>query len=393
MNQQNGEQFDCDPFPSSANYTLKKELGRGGMGIAFLAERETQGVADQVVLKTVVDISEEFIKKLKQEANVASRLHHKNIVKTYGLETVPVRSIPASILKQLSGLEEQMEASRKTIITRSMEDLQKRTKNIIGDQVGPDHPENDDEERQDIFAICMEYVEGTDLKELFMELQNRNLLMPVPLVGFVVDRLCRALAYAHNHIVHRDISPGNVLIDQHGVCKLTDFGVAVESGEPMHILVGKLGYMAPEQLDMEPVDPRADLFSVGVLGYQYLTGVPLFHTSGDQPPKERIETVRKRHESSIEPPHKVREDVPKVLSKIIMKMIETDPDDRFQDAETVGTLLEQKYLYKEGFGPTTNSLKAYLDIFHSGFEEYNQKQLRQLRFLKEDGKIRLRRKK
>lgn len=242
-----------------------------------------------------------------------------------------------------------------------------------------------------MYMICMDYVDGLDLGELHDKHIRNDLLLPVPLAAFIVSRICRALGYAHESIIHRDISPENILINTHGVCKLTDFGVAVETDEPVQLLAGKIRYMAPEQVREKNVDDRADIFSLGVVAYEILTGISLFGSHEGDQLTERLENVQQLHRTPPPPPHKVRPDIPETLSGIVMDMLAFDPADRYQEIAEAGNKLEQDYLYAEGFGPTNNSLKAYIRIFRSGYEQYNESQLKQLRFLEEDGKIKLRR--
>ncbi len=356
-------------FPSSVHYVLKRELGRGGMGIVFLAERNACGVKDQVVLKTVISISEEYLKRLKKEANIATALRHENIVKTYGLESIQLRKLPPSFRDQIGGLE--------SGVRQTLRNVRRRKLNKFLDRNHEKEAKNEGE----IFLICMDYVDGMDLEELHRYHVNRDLLLPVPLVGFIVSRICRALGYAHEHIIHRDVSPGNILINRHGVCKLTDFGVAVEADEPVNIIVGKAEYMSPEQLRKEQVDERSDLFSLGVVAYELLTGIRLFEVPGDMEVPERVDYVRQLHQRSFPPPNRIRPEIPEVFSNLVHRMISNNRDDRPKDAMKTGDILEQEYLYAEGFGPTNNSLASYIDIFESGFETSSDYQINQLKFL------------
>ncbi len=363
-------------FPSSVRYTLKHELGRGGMGIVFLAERNACGVMDQVVLKTVVSISEQYLKHLKKEANIATALRHENIVKTYGLESIPVNKLPSGFKNEIEGLESGVRETIRDVRRRRLNKfLDKHKTEQEGSSTG------DDPVEEEIFLICMDYIDGMDLEELHTFHLQRNLLLPVPLVGFIISRMCRALGYAHDRIIHRDVSPGNILINRHGVCKLTDFGVAVETDEPVNLIVGKAEYMSPEQLRKEQVDERSDLFSLGVVAYELLTGVRLFEVPNDMDTPEKVEYVRQLHSHSFPAPHEVRPEIPQVLSDLVRRMISREPGDRPRDAVMAGDALEQEYLYAEGFGPTNNSLAAYIDLFESGFENCSEYQYNQLQFL------------
>jgi len=368
-------------FPSSVEYTLLKELGRGGMGIVFLGERNACGVEDEVVLKTVLSISQEYIDELKNEANIATGLRHENIVKTYGLECISSNKLPGSLQNTLKDREEGASETIRRMRNHRLEKYKKQA-----DQMRHRSRRRSRSEQRDVFLICMDYVEGMDLGELHKQHLRRNLLIPVPLAAFIISRMCRALAYAHPRIIHRDISPGNILMNRQGVCKLTDFGVAVESDQPVELIVGKFRYMAPEQLRQSSVDGRSDLYSLGLVAYQLLTGIPYYQPPSGFDMTEKLEYVRSLHDEPPPAPNEVRPDVPDLLSKIVTRMIREDPSERFDDASTAGDALEQKYLYAEGFGPTNNSLRAYIDIFESGFKNYSKKQLSQLRFMKRDEK-------
>jgi len=203
--------------------------------------------------------------------------------------------------------------------------------------------------------------------------------MPVPLAAYIVSRIARSLAYAHQTIIHRDISPENLLLNLQGVAKLSDFGVAVDHKEEG--MIGKVSYMSPEQIGGEVVDLRTDIYSLGLVLYLLLTGVPLQKVPMRMSSEARIEYARKLLERPLPPPSKVRTDVPEPISEICMKMLARDRDKRYGRAESAARDLEQKYLYAKGFGPTNNSLQAYLEIFDAGFKEIQPEQLQQLPFL------------
>ena len=161
--------------------------------------------------------------------------------------------------------------------------------------------------------------------------------------------------------------------------KLSDFGVAVDHKEEG--LTGKLSYMSPEQVSGEAVDARTDVYSLGLVLYLLLTGIPIQKVPQKLSPKDRVEYVRRLLGKPFLAPNRVRTDVPEPISDICMKMLAPDREKRFARAETVARDLEQKYLYAKGFGPTNNSLQAYLEIFDAQFKEIAPEQLQQLPFL------------
>jgi serine/threonine protein kinase len=139
--------------------------------------------------------------------------------------------------------------------------------------------------------------------------------------------------------------------------------------------------MSPEQLAGKPVDARTDLYSLGLVLYLLLTGVPLQKAPARLPQAERLEFVKRLVERPFLAPARVRTDVPEALSEICMTLLERNPASRYRGAEEVARDLEQRYLYAKGFGPTNNSMQAYLEIFDAQFKEVSAPQLQQLPFL------------
>jgi len=359
-------------FTSSSTYTIVGEIGRGGMGIVLLAEKNSEGVADLVALKTIRTKSADQETRLKQEANIATGLRHENIVKTYGLEAIPYSQLPPEFLQEFDKLSYE-EAKRNAVGKGSVPGGKfgdARTKMRISPQAGNE---------KKLLLMVMDYIEGTDIRTFQNDHYKRDLLIPVPLAGFIVSRVARSLAYAHQTIIHRDISPENLLLNLQGVVKLSDFGVAVDHKEEG--MTGKVSYMSPEQIGGEVVDLRTDIYSLGLVLYLLLTGVQLQKVPMRMPSEARVEYARKLLEKPVPPPSKVRTDVPEAISEICMRMLARDRDKRYARAESVARDLEQKYLYAKGFGPTNNSLQAYLEIFDAGFKEIAPEQLQQLPFL------------
>jgi len=358
-------------FTSSSTYTIVGEIGRGGMGIVLLAEKNSEGVADLVALKTIRTKSTDHETRLKQEANIATGLRHENIVKTYGLEAIPYSQLPPDFLQEFDKLSYE-EAKRHAVGRRSsgLERMDGRTKFRISPQATNE---------QKILLMVMDYIEGTDVRTFQNEHYKRDLLLPVPLAAFIVSRIARSLAYAHQTIIHRDISPENLLLNLQGVAKLSDFGVAVDHNEEG--MTGKVSYMSPEQIGGEVVDLRTDIYSLGLVLYLLLTGIPLQKVPMRMPAEERIEYARRLLDRPVPAPSRVRGDVPEAISEICMRMLAPNREKRFPRAEAVARDLEQKYLYAKGFGPTNNSLQAYLEIFDAQFKEISAEQLQQLPFL------------
>lgn len=359
-------------FTSSSTYTVVGEIGRGGMGIVLLAEKNSEGVADLVALKTIRAKSSQHEQRLKEEANIATGLRHENIVKTYGLEAIPYSQLPQEFLREFDTLSFE-NARRLQVRNRAVEGdrfAEARTRLRVGTASGKE---------EKLYFMVMDYIEGTDLRTFLSDHLKRDVLIPAPLGAFVVSRIARALAYAHGSIVHRDISPENLLLNTQGVAKLSDFGVAVT--EHAGGITGKISYLSPEQITGKAVDARTDLYSLGLVLYLVLTGVPVQKAPAKMTQEERLAYVRKVLEKPFLPPSRVRTDVPESVSAICMRMLERDPAARYARAEDVARDLEQQYLYAKGFGPTNNSMQAYLEIFDGGFKETTPQQLQQLPFL------------
>jgi serine/threonine protein kinase len=363
-------------FDSTSSYTLVEEIGRGGMGIVFLAEKNAEGVTDFVVLKTLKTFSPEYIEMLKKEANIATGLRHENIVKTYGLEAVPYNDLPAAFRGEIQSVS--FEQAQRKLRVRQLAAL--RRPGLGANRLVIHRPAVPKKDDRKLFMLVMDYVEGTDLGDLLHEHIRRGLLLPSPLAAFVISRVCRALAYAHETCIHRDVSPENVLINNQGVVKLSDFGIAVGGAEQATLFAGKLSYMAPEQLESQPADSRTDIYALGIVAYQILTGI-LLHPTPRGSFEDQLAYVRRAKAEAPLPPHLVRRDIPEILSAVVMKMIDMDPNRRYWRAEDAGNDLEQKVLYASGFGPTNNSLGAYLNLFDAKFQGATKDQLTQLRFL------------
>src|SRR5215470_13007089 len=161
----------------------------------------------------------------------------------------------------------------------------------------------------DAHFIAMEYIWGKDLLQIQNRFRKLKQPMPVPMACYVAAKVCEGLDYAHRkrdaqgkplHIIHRDVSPQNVLVSYEGEVKIIDFGIAkaaVRSSRTQHgILKGKFSYMSPEQVRGLPIDRRSDLFAIGTLLWECLTGERLFATDSD------FATLEKVRAADVTPP-------------------------------------------------------------------------------------------
>lgn len=188
------------------------------------------------------------------------------------------------------------------------------------------------------FYIAMELVDGRDLFQVVKTLQEQGRKMSVEAAAFVVREVLAGLHYAHHkrdesgrplRIVHRDVSPQNVLLSFEGDVKLIDFGIAKAeqrlTSTSSGIIKGKFHYMSPEQARGMPLDVRTDVFSAGIVLYEAITASPVY----DESAGSLLALVR---EASIPIPTTLRDDVPRPLERIVMRALAPDPNDRFQTA-------------------------------------------------------------
>ncbi len=177
--------------------------------------------------------------------------------------------------------------------------------------------------------IAMEYVDGLDMAALLRRHKELGHQLPVAAAFHIGVELARGLDFAHQHgVVHRDVSPSNILLSRAGEVKIADFGIAVaarpERPKPgaKRKVMGKWRYMSPEQARGEPVDPRSDIFSMAVVMYELFTGEKLF------PGDEVEDIVRNINEMPLPRPSEVRRDLPRRVDDILLPALSRDPDRR-----------------------------------------------------------------
>jgi beta-lactam-binding protein with PASTA domain/tRNA A-37 threonylcarbamoyl transferase component Bud32 len=250
-------------------YRIVRKLGTGGMANVYLAEDEVLG--RRVAIKILNDRhagDDQFVERFRREAKNAASLSHPNIVSIY-----------------------------------------------------------DRGEAEGTYYIAMEYLDGRSLKELIVARGPA----PIPLAIDYGRQILAAIRFAHRHgIVHRDIKPHNVLVDAEGRLKVTDFGIAragVSQMTEAGSIIGTAQYLSPEQAKGAPVDQTSDLYSVGVVLYELLTGVVPF--SGETP----VEIAMKHLSAVPPPPSAKRKDVPRDLDLVVMRALAKDPAERYQSAE------------------------------------------------------------
>jgi serine/threonine-protein kinase len=276
-------------------YRIIRKLGSGGMANVYLAEDEELG--RRVAIKILNDrhaSDDQFVERFRREAKNAAGLSHPNIVSIY-----------------------------------------------------------DRGEAEGTYYIAMEYLEGRSLKERIVA----DGPLPIRDAVEVTRQILRAIGFAHRRgIVHRDIKPHNVLLVQDGPgderFKVTDFGISRTTASQMTeagSIVGTAQYLSPEQARGAPVDQRSDVYSVGIVLYELLTGKLPF--TGETP----LEIAMKHLSEVPKPPSELRAEVPADLDMIVLRALAKDPSDRFESAEEMEKELGR---FAGGGGVTSETAEA-----------------------------------
>ncbi len=228
---------------------------------------------------------------------------------------------------------------------------------------------------RDNYFIAMECVEGKDVKLLLRKLAERRRSLPREFAVYIALEAAKGLDYAHKrtaisgqplNIVHRDVSPSNILVSYTGEVKVADFGIvkAANCAEDTDagMLKGKFEYMSPEQAHGADLDRRSDIFALGIILHEMLTGRRLFKTDSEVKTLERVKRV------DVDPPSALNPAVPARLDEIVMRALAREPDQRFQDArEMHAELLE--FLYPASPDLTQQSLSHFMrDLFSDEME-------------------------
>ncbi len=219
----------------------------------------------------------------------------------------------------------------------------------------------------DNYFIAMEYIDGKDLRAILKKSQSLNKSLTIEQAAFVVIEVCKGLDYAHRKkssvtnkpldIIHRDISPQNIMISYEGEVKVVDFGIAKTASKlnqtQAGVLKGKFGYMSPEQATGLEVDQRTDVFSTGIILFELLTGRRLFLGDTD------FETLEKIKECKIPPPSLFNKDVPEELDRITLKALDKDLIKRYANVKEIQVDLT-RYFYSAFPDFTASNLSSFL---------------------------------
>ncbi len=291
-------------------YLLKKISERSGMAEVFLAKRTgIEGFEKFIAIKKILphlSEDEDFVQMFISEAKLAAQLNHQNIVQIHDFGKIG-----------------------------------------------------------DTYYIAMEYLQGKNLKKIWETLGQEHTI-PLKLALEIMSCVCKGLDYAHRkednqgnplHLVHRDVSPQNVIVSYEGEIKVIDFGIAkaafCSSSTRTGVLKGKISYMSPEQASGHPVDCRSDIFACGILLHELVTGVKLFRGDTD------LEVLKKVQNVEIPPPSQVKPNLPKPVEDIILKALDKDPVRRFQTAAEMGHALEN-FMRSPACPPCGKSLSAFV---------------------------------
>ena len=289
---------------SQQRYRVLQKLEAGGMAEVFRAESEgLQGFKKQVAIKRVLpDLGKKkkFISMFLDEARLSAQLSHSNCVQVFDIGA--------------------------------------------GDGA---------------YFIVMEFVDGANLKAIAESMRKQGREFPVQAAAFIATEICKGLSYAHEmrdesgvplQIVHRDMSPPNVLITKHGEIKIVDFGLAkassqLEKSEP-GIIKGKFSYLSPEAAMGQEVDHRTDIFAVGIILWELLTQQRLFMGETD------YQTVKRVQDAQIPSVSQINPRVPRELERIVNRTLAKDMHARYQSARELGQDLT-RFLFTNGAAVST----------------------------------------
>ncbi len=293
------------------NYEILRKIATGGMAELFLAKQRSVGGFERLVcIKRILPhLSEqdEFVKMFQDEARIVANLTHPNVAQIYDIGKA-----------------------------------------------------------DDAYYIAMEYVRGEDLRRVYNQEVARGRAMPLLPAAHIAMGAAAGLEFAHRQtgldgralgIVHRDVSPQNVLVTYDGHVKLVDFGVAKAEGKLNEtrsgVLKGKYSYMSPEQAAGDPVDGRTDIFALGITLYEITTGVRLFKRDNE------IDTLHAVIDCQVTAPRALLPDYDPDLEAVVLRALAHDVDERYQTAGELERDLE-RYLLEHHHPPTASTLATYM---------------------------------
>lgn len=299
------------PLETFGPYVIHERLGLGGMATVHRAKKQgiagfERGVALKRMLSHLTEDAD-FVDSFIREAKVASLLVHPNIAQVYDFGRI-----------------------------------------------------------DGVYFIAMEHVEGYDVRRILRHANRTGHAIPLPVVMSILMELCDALEFAHNfrdengtplNIVHRDISPSNLIVAHTGHLKVIDFGIAKASARSLHTesgrAKGKLGYMSPEVAMGHVMGPVSDVFSTGVVAHELLTALPLFTAKTD------FETMLRIREGEIDPPSRRNGSCPPELDQVVLAALARDPRSRLPTAGAFRQALDS-ICHAYGIRPSARDVAEYI---------------------------------
>jgi eukaryotic-like serine/threonine-protein kinase len=291
------------------SYLVYERLGTGGMANVHRAQSRNEA-GTPIALKRLLpqlSLMPEFVQAFLAEARLARHLKHVNVAQTYDFGKVG-----------------------------------------------------------DTYYIAMELVRGPTLSQILQQCAATRREVPLPIALYLIVQLCDALEYAHNlsdphgtplGIIHRDVTPSNIIVSTTGIAKLIDFGIAKATSSEVRtktgFIKGKFAYVAPEYIagSRKGIDARVDLFAAGVIAHELMTMRRLFQVDNDMETLKRVQTLR------IDPPSTWNARIPPALDDVVMTSLARNPDQRWQKASA----MRNAFAYVAQKLPTSQQVAAWLE--------------------------------
>ena len=301
-------------------YLLLDKIGVGGMAEVYIGKMTgDEGFEKLLVIKKILPhltTEDELVRSFIDEAKIAALLQHENIIHIYDFGNI-----------------------------------------------------------EDFYFIAMEFLLGKDLQLVIKKSSEKELQIGLENILYITSKICEGLDYAHKlknlhgealNIVHRDISPQNIFVTYDGHVKIIDFGIAKTAAQStktqVGLVKGKLAYMSPEQVGSQVIDHRSDIFSVGIILYEMVTGKRMFEG-------ETLEIFSRVIQADFEPPENIVADIPPKLIDILHKSLAKDPDQRYTSCSEMLTDIED-CLYYLSLRPSARKMSRFMtSLFEREFHD------------------------
>jgi len=310
------------------SYYLLDRIAVGGMAEIFKAKQSgVRGFEKILVIKKILQgLSDdpEFVEMFEDEAKIAAQLNHANIVQIYELGEI-----------------------------------------------------------ENTLYITMEFVEGKNLRDVTRAISGKGLHLSIPQSIYIISEVLKGLDYAHRkkdsqgvplQIIHRDMSPQNIVLSYEGEVKILDFGIAKAASKisktEAGVLKGKFSYMSPEQASGRPIDQTTDIYACGVILHELLSSERLFRAETD------METIERVKQANVHPPSEKNSSIPKELDGVVLNALQRSPEKRYQ---TAGEMLSDlvQVAQHQNFALNSQELSAFLRTLFSESIKLERKLLKQ----------------